>query len=152
MILIGRDTFVMYSNPLKINADLNTKVWERIPQNGYYIRDAPTYTGWWRLQNDSLFLEEIEDCQNSMRSDDHKTVLVDIEGIFDAYQRDGNIFASWYSGELDVVGGKHIHYRGFGFGYDYENEWIYRLENGRIVSKAAYRNERKEANYPAMHR
>lgn len=148
MILIERDTFIMHSDPLNADPDFSTEIWERIPKNDYYIRDIPTCTGWWRLQNDSLFLEKIVDCQNSMRSEDHKTVLVDIEGIFDAYKQGGKIFASWYSGELDVVGGKRIHDRGFGFGYDHENEWIYRVENGRIVSKAAYRNERKEATFP----
>ena len=145
MILIGRDTFEMYSNPLDADPDFCTEIWERIPENDYYIRDIPTCTGWWRLQNDSLFLEKIVDCQNSMRSEDHKTVLVDIEGIFDAYKQGGKIFASWYSGELDVVGGKRIHDRGFGFGYDYENEWIYHVEKGVVISKTTYRNERKEA-------
>lgn len=135
----------MHSDPLDANPDFSTEIWERIPKNGYYIRDIPTYTGWWRLQNDSLFLEKIVDCQNSMRSDDHKTVLVDIEGIFDAYKQGGKIFASWYNGELDVVGGKRIHDRGFGFGSDYENEWIYRVEEGVAISKTTYRNERKEA-------
>lgn len=61
MILIGRDTFEMYSNPLDADPDFCTEIWERIPENDYYIRDIPTCTGWWRLQNDSLFLEKIVD-------------------------------------------------------------------------------------------
>lgn len=44
-----------------------------------------------------------------------------------------------------MVGGKRIHDRGFGFGYDYEDEWIYHVEKGVVISKTTYRNERKEA-------
>ena len=143
IVIIGQDSFEMYSNPLKAKQILHDKVYERIPE-GDYIRDMPPYVAWWRLQNDSLFLDRIVDCYSTVRSDNHKTVLMDIEGIFDAYLQDGKILASWYSGELDVAGGECIYQAGMGFRSDYEDQWIYRVENGCVASKTTYRNERRE--------
>ena len=91
-----------------------------------------------------LIFGEIEDTYGTMRSDDHEVVFMDLGGIFDDYVQDGKVFASWFSGELDVVGGKCIYEGALGFRSDYEDEWIYRVENGRIMSKATYRNELRE--------
>ena len=60
MVLIERDTFRMYSNPLNADSTLATKVYDRV-YSPPYIRDVSAYYGWWRLQGDSLFLEKIED-------------------------------------------------------------------------------------------
>lgn len=144
MVIIGRDSFEMYPNPLQAEQVLHDKVYKRIPE-GDYIRDIPPYMAWWRLQNDSLFLERIEDCYSTIRSDDHKTVFMDIEGIFDAYLQDGKIFASWYSGELDIAGGECIYQAAMGFRSDYEDQRIYRVENGRVVTEKRYRNIHKKA-------
>lgn len=144
MVIIGRDSFEMYPDPLKTKQILHDKVYGRIPE-GDYIRDITPYVAWWRLQNDSLFLEKIVDCYSTIRSDDHKTVFMNLEGIFDAYLQDGKIFASWYSGELDVTGGECIYQAAMGFRSDYEDQRIYRVENGRVVSKTIHRNERREA-------
>ena len=146
VVLIERDTFRMYSNPLRADSTLAAKVHDRV-YSPPYIRDVAAYHGWWRLQGDSLFLEKIEDTYGTIRSDNHEVVFMDLSGIFDDYVRDGKVFVSWFSGELDVVGGKCIHEGGLGFRSDYEDEWIYRVENGRVVSKATYRNERKEAKF-----
>ena len=54
MVLIERDTFLMYSNPLRADSTLATQVYDRVY--------------WWRLQGDSLFLEKIEDTYGTMRS------------------------------------------------------------------------------------
>ncbi|MEQ2910395.1 hypothetical protein [Butyricimonas faecihominis] len=146
MVLIERDTFRMYSNPLNADSILATKVYDRV-YSPPYIRDASAYYGWWRLQGDSLFLEKIEDHYGTMRSDDHEVVFMDLGGIFDNYVQDGKVFASWFSGELDVIGGKCIRRGALGFRSDYEDEWIYRVENGRIMSKATYRNELRESTF-----
>ena len=146
MVLIERDTFRMYSNPLNADSTLAAKVYDRV-YSPPYIRDASAYYGWWRLQEDSLFLEKIEDHYGTMRSDDHEVVFMDLGGIFDDYVQDGKVFASWFSGELDVVGGKCIRRGALGFRSDYEDEWIYRVENGRIMSKATYRNELRESMF-----
>ena len=143
VMLIESDTLLMYSNPLRADSTLAVKVYDRV-YSPPYIRDVPAYHGWWRLQNDSLFLEKIEDCYSTVRSDDHKMVFMDLEGIFDDYVQDGKVFASWFSGELNVVGGECIHRGGMGFRSDYEDEWIYRVENGRVVSRSTYRNVWKE--------
>ena len=108
MVLIERDTFLMYSNPLRADSTLAAKVYDRV-YSPPYIRDVSAYYGWWRLQGDSLFLEKIEDTYGTMRSDDHEVVFMDLGGIFDDYVQDGKVFASWFSGELDVVGGKCIY-------------------------------------------
>lgn len=143
VVLIEKDTFQMYSNPLGADSTLSAKVSDRL-YDSCYIRDLPVSVEWWRLQNDSLFLEKIEDCYSTVRSDDHKMVFMDLEGIFDDYVQDGKVFASWFSGELNVVGGECIHRGGMGFRSDYEDEWIYRVENGRVVSRSTYRNVWKE--------
>lgn len=135
MVVIGRDSFQMYSNPLKAEQVLHDEVYKRIPE-GDYIRDMPPYVAWWRLQNDSLFLDRIVDCYSTIRSDDHKTVFMDIEGIFDAYLQDRKIFASWYSGELDIAGGECIYQAAMEFRSNYEDQRIYRGENGRVESKS----------------
>ena len=67
MVLIERDTFLMYSNPLRADSTLATQVYDRV-YSPPYIRDASAYYGWWRLQGDSLFLEKIEDTYGTMRS------------------------------------------------------------------------------------
>ena len=143
VVLIEKDTFQMYSNPLGADSTISAKVSDRL-YDSCYIRDLSVSVEWWRLQNDSLFLEKIEDCYSTVRSDDHKMVFMDLEGIFDDYVQDGKVFASWFSGELNVVGGECIHRGGMGFRSDYEDEWIYRVENGRVVSRSTYRNVWKE--------
>ena len=49
MVLIERDTFRMYSNPLNADSTLATKVYDRV-YSPPYIRDVSAYYGWWRLQ------------------------------------------------------------------------------------------------------
>lgn len=144
-VVIEKDTFRMYSNPLSADTTLANKVDERM-RDVPFVWDVPPYTGWWRLQNDSLFLEKIVDNYTSIHSKD--IALMDLKGIFDNYLRDGKIFASWFSGELDVVGGKCIYQAAMGFRSHYEDEWIYCVENGRVTSKTAYHNEWKEAALP----
>ena len=64
VVLIEKDTFQMYSNPLGADSTLSAKVSDRL-YDSCYIRDLSVSVEWWRLQNDSLFLEKIEDCYST---------------------------------------------------------------------------------------
>lgn len=67
MVLIERDTFLMYSNPLRADSTLAAKGYDRV-YSPPYIWDVSAYYGWWCLQGDSLFWEKIEDTYGTMRS------------------------------------------------------------------------------------
>ena len=146
VIIIGRDTLELLTCPIEMDSVLSSKVNERIDKQGFCTGCWRGYVGWWRLENNTLYLEKLFDYH---RSSEDREVCINTKGIFDAYEQDGKIVASWFSGELRVAKGKCISYAHMGFARDYEQEWVYRVEQGKVVSLQVYHNVSKEAAIPA---
>ena len=146
VIIIGRDTLQLLACPIGMDSVLSGMVNERTDKDGFCTGCWRGYVGWWRLENNTLYLEKLVDYH---RSSEDKEVCIDTEGIFDAYKQDGKIVASWFSGELRVVKGECISYAHMGFARDYEREWVYQVEQGKVVSLQTYHNILKETAIPA---
>ena len=95
VIIIGRDTLQLLACPIGMDSVLSGMVNERTDKDGFCTGCWRGYVGWWRLENNTLYLEKLVDYH---RSSEDKEVCIDTEGIFDAYKQDGKIVASWFSG------------------------------------------------------
>ena len=132
-IIIGRDTLWMLSLPLSADTTLVRKVRERIDPKEMSTGLWKRYWGTWRLENETLYLEEVRSPWGN---------LVNIDGIFDAYRENGRIVARWFSGEIEVFGGESI---GFDiFGRRYEHETVYTLSDGVVMRQKEIRNSLKK--------
>lgn len=143
-VIVGKDTLMLFAYPIEVDSVLSAKVHERL-SGAYSTGCRRGYRGVWRLENDTLFLEKIVDYYSLSRPGE-KGVLVDTDGIFDAYKRGGRIAALWFSGKFKVFGGKCITEQGLGFVGRYEREWTYEVERGRVVSRQACENSLKKAD------
>lgn len=147
IIIIGRDTLVMLTCPIELDSVLRHKVFTYAD-----VRDGSTgcwrgYIGWWRLENETLYLEKlVKESRDSLG----REVVVDTKDIFNAYKQDGKIVASWFSGELRVVRGKCISYVHMGFQREYEDEWIYQVEQGKVISWQMYHNVARKTRIPSI--
>lgn len=146
VIIIGQDTLGLLSCPIEVDAGLSRKVSDCTDALACSTACWRGYIGWWRLENGTLYLEKIvAESRDSLG----REILIDTKDIFDAYKQDGKIVASWFSGELRVVKGKCISYEHAGFWRDYEEEWIYRVEQGKVISRQTYHNVLREAAVPS---
>ena len=137
-IIIGRDTLWMLSCPLKADTTLSGKVRKRLDPEVMCTALWRGYIGTWRLENETLYLEEIK-LFNGTR--------INLDGIFDAYRENGRITARWFSGELRVVRGEQVYYEHIGFARHYEYETIYTLRDGVVKKKRERHNTlRKSGN------
>ncbi len=128
--------------PIEHDSIISRQVRERLSQEDFCTACWRGYQATWQIEDDKLILKRIEDSKSLFTYPDTvPEVTVDLNGIFDQYQdKQGQIVASWFSGELKVVSGERIYYVHMGFDREYENETDYQVEQGRIISKTDYRN------------
>ncbi|MBC5621582.1 hypothetical protein [Butyricimonas hominis] len=142
VIIIGQDTLQLLSCPIEVDSVLSLKVSTCADRCGSSTGCWRGYIGWWRLENGTLYLEKlVKEDRDSLG----REILIDTKDIFDAYNRDGKIVASWFTGGLRVVKGECISYTHMDFWRDYEEEWIYRVEQGKVVSRQVYHNVSRKA-------
>lgn len=137
VIIIGQDTLQMLTCPLEADTTLSRLVDERLGERGINTGLWRGYVGIWRLEEGQLFLEKVIQPVYDITKTD---ITVDISGIFDAYLENGRIAARWYSGDIRVVRGKRVAYEHIGFSRHYEEETIYKLRAGKVISERQIHN------------
>ncbi len=132
--------------PIEHDPIIRKQVNKRLAKKTFTTACWRRYQATWQIEDNQLILKKNEDSKSLFASSDTvPEVTVDLSDIFDRYQdKQGRIVASWFSGELKVVSGERIYYVHMGFDREYENETVYQVEQGKIISKTDYRNSIKK--------
>ena len=139
-LLYHGDTLRLYSNPLE--------QWlEHLPQRPAELRGNSSTACWrgykatWQLENDRLYLVAIKPCGG------RPIALAVLQQWFplDDPQR---IAATWVTGQLDVVLGKLLRYEHLGYESIYEQDWLLRFEQGKLVGQHTFNNQGCQAPQP----
>lgn len=128
------DTMEIFSEPLSLNEKLYNQIQKRLPSTSCTALWRG-YIGEWSIQNDSLFLESI----NEFTIDGLKKI--DVSDLVKNYQdNNGKVYASWVSDTLRIVDGKCLHYVHMGWESTYEKEWNVVVERGVVKNIIAFNN------------
>jgi len=89
------------------------------------------YVGLWEIQNDRLYLLEL----NGALQDGSAASLA---SVFPDYPE--RVFAHWYSGTLRIPQGKLLKYVHMGYGSTYERDLLLEIERGVVVATLVQHN------------
>ena len=89
------------------------------------------YVGLWEIQNDRLYLLEL----NGTLQDGSAASLAT---VFPDYPE--RVFAHWYSGALRIPQGRLLKYVHMGFGSSYERDLLLEIERGVLVASRVQHN------------
>lgn len=125
------DTLLLYSNPLE--------GWlERLPQRPKELESGSTacwrgYSATWLLENDQLFLLEIQPGCNREKA------VIPLRRWFQP-DAQGRVAANWVNGKLDVPLGKMLRYEHMGYETIHEKDWLLTFQQGRLIGQRTYQN------------
>ncbi|MDE6267200.1 MAG: hypothetical protein K2M07_07625 [Muribaculaceae bacterium] len=113
------------------------RIKERLPQGVTSTALWRNYIGYWKIKNDSLFLDSVlvMDGSDNFRP-------IDIDDIYAPKQTPSGYFADWVNDSLRVVSGEIVNYIHMGWASQWENEEFITVENG-IVKKRVCKNHRQ---------
>lgn len=134
-LLYEGDTLMLFSNPLEPFLQNLSEATANDFRNVTHTGCWRGYIAWWRLENDSLFLERVGACW--AEDEDEEVVLWDdLSTYFKAYQiaGTGRIFASWVTADLKQPHGKLLHYQHSGYASLYEYQRTFRINGGELLS------------------
>jgi hypothetical protein len=89
------------------------------------------YVGLWEIQNDRLYLLEL----NGTLQDGSAASLATLFPDFPA-----RVFAHWYSGTLRIPQGRRLQYVHMGYGSTYERDLLLEIERGVVVATQVQHN------------
>lgn len=122
VITINDSTYQLHS--LLLEREPNFKVLEgRLPKSTSSALWR-NYIGFWKIQNDSLFLDSVCTIING------EFTPVKIDDIYGQYKTSNGYFASWVNIPLTVCYGNIIHYVHMGWQSVFENNDTYNVRNG----------------------
>ncbi len=132
LIIFQGDTLEMLSLPLESYLNLNEP---REKYNPYLEYGCSTgnyrgYVGLWEISDNKLLLKSVFVCGE--KSNDIKNVIFK--------NRQGDIFADWFTGELSIQKGKLIKYYHSFFERWYEKEIVLKIENGKVIGIQEFDN------------
>lgn len=132
-----------YFNQIKKNNDVDGQLF------GFNFRDGATLNCWrgyqaiYKIENDSLFLEQITFCNEFYYSDsiDIKESKRRIKDIFGEKVKDGKVLIDWYSGNLSFSKPGSVILRWDGVFYtSYEEEILIEISKGNILNITEIKN------------
>lgn len=101
------------------------------------------YTGEWEIKDGKLYLRKVI----IKMLENQKYINHEVQGLetfFADYKTNNGILASWFSGKIRLGRGDVIRLGDMGFDRNYKEESVLTIEDGVIVKKAFYHNNRKE--------
>lgn len=140
LMIIGKDTFQMHTNPLEIYLD------------SIGDRDFPDFKGggstacWrgyqaiWRLENDSMFLEKIQSCHR-----DEGDVDANLEKMFGDKFINGKVYAYWFTGLIVLPHGKLKKYVHMGYGSTYSKYLLLEINKGQFKQELKFNDRQYES-------
>ncbi len=139
LLVIGKDTFLMHTNPLEIYLD------------SIGNRDFPEFKGggstacWrgyqavWRVENDSMFLEKIQSCHK--REGD---VNANLQKMFRDKCQNGRVYADWVTGLIVLPYGRLKNYIHMGYGSTYSKYLLLEINKGKFVQELRFKKREYE--------
>lgn len=94
------------------------------------------YAGLWEIQNDRLYLLELNGTLQDGSAASLATVFPDFPE---------RVFAHWYSGTLRIPQGKQLKYVHMGYGSTYEQDLLLEIERGVLVATHVNHNGTTES-------
>ncbi len=140
LMVIGKDTFLMHTNPLEIYLD------------SIGNRDFPDFKGggstacWrgyqavWRVENDSMFLVKIQSCHR-----DEGDVDANLEKMFGDKFINGKVYAYWFTGLIVLPHGRLKKYVHMGYGSTYSKYLLLEINEGQFKQKLKFNNRKYES-------
>lgn len=110
------------------------KIKERIPDKWFCTALWRKYIGYWKIKNDSLFLDSI------ITGSYDNYITVKINDIYAARRTPSGYFADWVTDTIRVVSGEVIHYVHMGWESVWEREEYVTVVNGLIKNRIVYKN------------
>lgn len=136
LLVIERDTSLMFSNPLEALFDAENARPDEILQVGCEVTSCwRGYVATWRLVDNGLHLEGLADCCSDAVLSDSLLQVVTRRSIVN-----GRIFADWFSGTLILPKGERLLYEHMGYGSIYETEILLDIEQGQLVGRDSVSN------------
>lgn len=140
LMVIGKDTFLMHTNPLEIYLD------------SIGNRDFPDFVGggstacWrgyqavWRVENDSMFLDKIQSCHR-----DEDDVDANLEKMFGDKFINGKVYAYWFTGLIVLPHGAIKNYVHMGYGSTYDKYLLLEINKGQFKQELTFNNSQYES-------
>lgn len=126
----------MCSLLLELDSNKFSKIKNRLPKEPSSTALWRKYIGYWKIKNDSLFLDSV-----LVRKDSDKYRRIFINDIFAKNRTKSGYFANWVNDTIRVVSGDVIDYVHMEWGSTWENEELIAVENG-IVKKRICKHNR----------
>lgn len=105
----------------------------RMPPGWSYTSLYRNYVGYWKIKNDSLFLDSIVTPNTNGNGMDF--IPVKIEDIYAAKRTPSGYFADWVSDTLRITSGEIVQYQHMGWGSIWENEESMIVRNGKVMER-----------------
>jgi len=139
LLIWNGQRYPMFSAPLEKlpNFDsLRSKV-VLTPQNKYATNCGRGYVAVWEFHKGYLYLQQLLDCMGS-----EVTSYPDLRKLFPQYVKNGQLCATWFSGELVLPQGKCLKEVHDGFMSIFEKDRVITVKNGKLVRDTVYNNGR----------
>lgn len=139
LMVIGKDTFLMHTNPLEIYLD---SIGNRdLPD---FKADGSTacwrgYQALWKLEDDSLFLTKIQSCHRNEGDD-----LANLEKMFGDKFINGKVYAYWFTGLIVLPYGRLISYVHMGYGSTFSRYLLLEISKGQFQKALKLNNRQYE--------
>ncbi len=128
IVYLGKQ-YSMYSLPIESYFALQ-------PTSPKFIRLSTDcwrgYLGKWEVRGEKLFLIEF----NGFAKDFNEINLITL------FPKQDEVFASWYTGVIEIVSGKLIEYIHVGFESVYESSIFLEFKEGFLIKKVVINNEK----------
>lgn len=136
-IFIDGKMYGLCTCPLEYNKELMDELVNQYPLEWESTDLWRGYIGYWSIKENKLYLDSL---QCNIKDIGHKTIIPKDEKLFESYQSDKGVCASWFSGELRIVEGDRVNE-----GHDYFMA-IYEHETFLTIEKGVLKNKRTENN------
>ncbi len=147
VIRLEGEEWVLMAKPIGYDSLLCRRMGDFLPENvSRSTGNYSGYTAFWEVRGGYLCLQRVEADVYDEVSKKESTRVYDVkelQPIFAAYCRTGEIQARWFSGELRAGKGDLVRYVHDGFDRNMETERVLTVRNGKVLETQTYHNYRR---------
>ena len=147
VILLEGEKWVLMAKPIGYDSLLCRRMDDFLPENvSRSTGNYSGYTAFWEVRDGYLCLQRVEaDVYDEVSKKESTRVynVKELQPIFAAYCRTGEIQARWFSGELRAGKGDLVRYVHDGFDRNMETERVLTVRNGKVLETQTYHNYRR---------
>ena len=147
VIRLEGEEWVLMAKPIGYDSLLCMRMDDFLPENvSRSTGNYSGYTAFWEVRDGYLCLQRVEaDVYDEVSKKESTRVynVKELQPIFAAYCRTGEIQARWFSGELRAGKGDLVRYVHDGFDRNMETEQVLTVRNGKVLETQTYHNYRR---------